>query len=501
MSPDVLEAERLFAAHHRDSPEELAILRADLEAARWCEGQAGDQIGPAALAEFVAMHHRQTARIRGTRVDFAHKASAAHMQSVVGRWVGLYRRALAHLRARYPASTGARLTLAGEPWSEALGINAAGLASLSTASRYAEFWAEQSLTNAEIERSYPERLSFLSTDIYDRLFALAAQGELLIYDTKGLALSLYDVAISCRQLQPGEELVTALLRRGLAISELSTRAQQYLDELREARAPAAVAVAVACHRLRGAQLLAQLGPDPLLHAAPRRQCSAHPLEWAWATFARGAPAITGHAITHVDADRRRSWVSASTSADAFALFRALHALAEFQTVSFDPLFRDEARSVFPNLRLEESVLFPVAPSQLPPSRGAEPRASLRLSADVEAPGPDRYHGCVGERWTAEDDAGARARCVIASLELQLDWVTELELGEEAPGRALLEHLAGRALAAGRRLVLQVREADAAGLRLASQLGLSPARRLAAMDYEHTSWHALRRSRRAARSTA
>lgn len=468
-----IDAERLFAGQVHESPEELDILLADLEAAAWCEA------GEARTEAFVVFHHRQTARIRGSHVDFMKRASREHLESVVRRWAELYRRALAKLRASYPIAQGRRLMLRGVAWSDRLGISVEGIANLPTASRYAEYWAEQSLEHPEVEQSYEARLAFLSTADYDHLFSLAAAGELLVYEHKGLAVTLFDVAEICRSIDPQVELIGALMARGLAVNRLSPRAQLELERLRGASS--LPTNRVTCHRVRTGQLLTHFGLDPLFHPAARAHCQQHPREWAWATSRSHDASISGWALTHVDNVRRASWVVAGCSVEALMLLRELRDVDEFQRVTIDPLFLDEARSVFPNLFGATQPVFVSAPS----AKGA---ASLASQVVEQRDGA----------WRLLVDGREVATCRWATYPPALDFTDDLLADTVGNGQRLLEYLARHAHDRGRRLVVQA--AQQVVRSAAEAAGLTCVRSLLVLDYHYRSWHEQRRAvSRAARA--
>ncbi|MEG4249357.1 hypothetical protein [Microcoleus sp. Pol10D4] len=98
------------------------------------------------------------------------------------------------LRIHFPVGSAPSLTVNGKNWSETLQINSVGLVLLANESRYAEYWAEKSLSNSSVYDSYADRLEFLTTELHWQLSYFKLTGSLTIYDTANLGITTYDIA-------------------------------------------------------------------------------------------------------------------------------------------------------------------------------------------------------------------------------------------------------------------------------------------------------------------
>ena len=166
------DAEVVFAKRFSSSPQDREILRADLESARWCLD--GRDQAPASRSDFLKMHQRFASHITGRRIRLLaelppEQLPPERLSAVIHGWARLYRAAIGELAERRPAAQGDELVMDGRCWTEELGINLLGLAHLAAASRYAEYWAERSLTDDSFYGSLESRLDFVGSGAYQDL--------------------------------------------------------------------------------------------------------------------------------------------------------------------------------------------------------------------------------------------------------------------------------------------------------------------------------------------
>ena len=170
------------------------ILLADLQTAKWIE-RINSYTDLEQLAEhFIYYHHHLSQTIMGTTVKRLEKIDKLFLGMVIQKWATLYLTALRQLRIYFPLGSAPGLTVNGKNWSEILLMSSAGLTRLANESRYAEYWAEKSLSNSAVYDSYTARLEFLTTDLYLQLSQLKLTGSLTIYDSANLGVTAYDIA-------------------------------------------------------------------------------------------------------------------------------------------------------------------------------------------------------------------------------------------------------------------------------------------------------------------
>lgn len=170
------------------------ILLADLQTAKWIE-RINLYTDLEQLAEhFVYYHHHLTQTVMGTTVKRLEQIDKLFLGTVILKWSILYSTALSQLRKYFPLGSAPSLIVNGKNWSEILLINSVGLARLANESRYAEYWAEKSLSNSAVYDSYTDRLEFLTTDLHLQLNHLKLTGSLTIYDAANLGVTTYDIA-------------------------------------------------------------------------------------------------------------------------------------------------------------------------------------------------------------------------------------------------------------------------------------------------------------------
>lgn len=170
------------------------ILLADLQTAKWIE-RINLYADLEQLTEhFIYYHHHLTQTVMGTTVKRLEQIDKLFLGTVILKWSTLYSTALSQLRKHFPLGSAPSLTVNSKNWSEILLISSVGLARLANESRYAEYWAEKSLSNSAVYDSYADRLEFMTTDLHLQLSHLKLTGSLTIYDAVNLGITTYDIA-------------------------------------------------------------------------------------------------------------------------------------------------------------------------------------------------------------------------------------------------------------------------------------------------------------------
>ena len=159
--------------------------------------------------------------------------------------MALYLRTLAELRERFPRTDdSADLVAEGHNWSEELEISYEGLDRLDITSRYAELWAERSVTWATtrargegIYESYDARMAFVGSAYYVRVEQLKRTGELQLLDVAGNGVTAYDLWLALRGLDDIEQIPAVLERSQWYVTRSSPAILRTM--LAEAKHPAA----------------------------------------------------------------------------------------------------------------------------------------------------------------------------------------------------------------------------------------------------------------------
>lgn len=121
--------------------------------------------------KFMALHAYFLRNISRSRPTLSRGVDHAFLLDVVRKWMVMYLRAVDEVQARFPRTDDSPDLMAlGINWSAKLAIAYEGLSRLDIASRYAEFWAERSITwaytqarGAGVYASYTARLAFLGS--------------------------------------------------------------------------------------------------------------------------------------------------------------------------------------------------------------------------------------------------------------------------------------------------------------------------------------------------
>lgn len=203
-------------------------LVADLRAAVWCERFLNEPDDHALLARFGAIHQFFVRNIDRDRPELFRGLDRAFLVDVVRRWMVLYLRALEDLRQRYPyTDESADLVAEGCNWSERLGISYEGLDRLDITSRYAEIWAERSVTWATtrargegVLETYEARLEFIGSPFDHWYDHLKRTGQLQLLDAAGNGITSFDFHAMLVGLERIEDLGAELRRREWHVAAL-----------------------------------------------------------------------------------------------------------------------------------------------------------------------------------------------------------------------------------------------------------------------------------------
>ncbi len=195
--------------------QKLRILHADLRAARWVYTNLGvpDDV---LLPRFMAIHKWFLKHIRRPGpVDFA-RTDRTRLVDIVKKWMSLYARALDAQRARFPHTEHtADLVIQGTNWSRRLGISYDGLLLIAIPSRYAEYWAEISVSSDAMFETFADRFGFIGSPPDDVVRELKANDEMLVVDPK------------TKNGIPSFDLFRALNGRGAKSVESAIEARDY----------------------------------------------------------------------------------------------------------------------------------------------------------------------------------------------------------------------------------------------------------------------------------
>jgi hypothetical protein len=186
--------------------EKFLFLFNDLTAADWVlniETDLSDQI---LVDRFMKIHHVFLARLGRQEKGILSKVPTIKLIKVVRGWIQLYKCTIDLLRKQYPRlSTSRDLVIGRFNWSEQLKISASGLLLIDHSSRYAEFWAERSITTKDGYSSLESRLSFVESYIYNEYAQMVRKGELLVLDSFSNGITSYDMMLFIRQSRCSSE--------------------------------------------------------------------------------------------------------------------------------------------------------------------------------------------------------------------------------------------------------------------------------------------------------
>jgi hypothetical protein len=227
-----LSAEDALASYFATHDVNRNIFRADLSAARYVLRMRRSSDGPS-VTRFSVYHGDVTAEITGRRVDLLRMCSEERLADILRRWATLYAVTLEDLQARHPPSESAHLEFDGVDWTELLGISAVGLRTIDQASRYAEYWAQQAVSDDGAYHSFSSRLRYVTSAAYREMAALKEGGDMLVFGSDRLGTPSYDVAQVARRRPPSVSVRDWLVYAGHFPTVLRERAELHLESLSE----------------------------------------------------------------------------------------------------------------------------------------------------------------------------------------------------------------------------------------------------------------------------
>ncbi|GEM_PF-5465818 len=206
-----------------------AVLVADLQAARWVAER------PSAAADdvqhFLALHDSITTSIFGRVVSALRNLDPAFVAGIVVGWRALFRAGLEDLRIRYGPPDG-EFRVNAVDWSAVLGLSLSALARLPSVSRYAEYWAEMSVSNSSVRATLQDRLDFIGSPLYVRLSQLVGGQALLLFDQKALGVPSYDLVQHLRAAPAGPSNSDLFRGLGWHAPRITAEAEIALNEIR-----------------------------------------------------------------------------------------------------------------------------------------------------------------------------------------------------------------------------------------------------------------------------
>jgi hypothetical protein len=193
----VINAEQILAPYFAVHASNRSIFLADLRAAEYALSDEPSE-GPSATV-FDNYHARITQSITGVCVRLLDLTDEETLRAVIRGWANLYRATLCDLRERHSLANSSDLEFQGINWSSRLNIPASGLIHIDQSSRYAEYWAQRSITDEKVRNSYDSRLRFVKSQEYHQVARMKESGELLVYDGDNLGTPSYDLVALMRR--------------------------------------------------------------------------------------------------------------------------------------------------------------------------------------------------------------------------------------------------------------------------------------------------------------
>jgi hypothetical protein len=211
-------------------------LTADFRAAIWCRIHVDEPDDAKLGVKFMAIHDFFLRNIGRRRPNLFMGVDRSFLLEVVRKWMVMYLRAVDEVRTRFPRTDDSPdLAALGTNWSAQLEIAFEGLSRLDIASRYAEFWAERSITWAQtrgrgegVYESYEARLSFIGSAYYRLTDRLKRTRGLLVVDAAGNGITAFDLLDVFRQLDNAGQFGAECTRRQWHILHMPPDVQEAL---------------------------------------------------------------------------------------------------------------------------------------------------------------------------------------------------------------------------------------------------------------------------------
>lgn len=162
---------------------DIAILNADIASLKFAlDLNNRDDI----VSDFLKFHHSATKNIRNSKINLLDSIPHEKFKMIIYKWGMLYEKYYKFLQKKHPPNEL-------QHFHPELKLSISGIAAISIASRYSEFWAESAVRNINIYNQWEERLDFIGSDYFYNLHRLRENGDFLAYDRRKLSLPVFDL--------------------------------------------------------------------------------------------------------------------------------------------------------------------------------------------------------------------------------------------------------------------------------------------------------------------
>jgi len=212
----------LSPEHHAElRPIDYRSLVADYRAAAWCELHGGGTDDAKLLESFHKIHAYFLKALDRSRPRLFASVERSFFLDVIRKWIAMYLLCVGEVRGRFPRTGDSTdLVTLGRNWSERLEISYEGLDRLDLASRYAEYWAERSITWATtrergegVYESYGARMGFIGTAYYVLCDRLTRARRIMLRDQAANGIAAFDIHDAFRGLADPADLEVECVRR------------------------------------------------------------------------------------------------------------------------------------------------------------------------------------------------------------------------------------------------------------------------------------------------
>jgi hypothetical protein len=189
-------------------PFDYRTMVADYRAAAWCEVHVDEASDAALLKSFHRIHEHFLRATSRNRPQLFSNVERSFFLETIRKWMTMYLRCVDEVRSRFPRTDDSTdLVALGRNWSERLGICYEGLGHLDFASRYAEYWAERSVTwmttgarGKAVYETYDARMAFIGSEFYVLCDTLKRAKRVMIRDQARNGIPSFDIREAFRQL-------------------------------------------------------------------------------------------------------------------------------------------------------------------------------------------------------------------------------------------------------------------------------------------------------------
>lgn len=173
---------------------------------------------------FIDFHHKSTMTIKHSKVNILDKFDKYKLAKIVKKWSILYFNYYVFL-LKLDDKSDYKLHFR----TPNLGLSPRRYSCLSIASRYAEYWAENSIYNNDIYDEWYERRDFIESEKFISLHKFYENDDILIYDKKGLSLPTFDL----NRILVNEKNIldwSSFFKKGLYLVKLNENFSSYIEE-------------------------------------------------------------------------------------------------------------------------------------------------------------------------------------------------------------------------------------------------------------------------------